>query len=178
MVNYVAQRLKDLGCYEISLGDTIGIGTPGINYIYKLIFDIEKTKIMLDAVKIDKSMLASHFHNTYDRAIQNLVVSLSVLSYYLIIPILLIQEGVSVIDSSIAGIGGCPYAKGASGNVPTEDVLYMCELLGIEHGVNFEELINVGSFISRELSRANLAQVKNEDLGRIKEEREKLFQNE
>ena len=78
-VNYVAQRLKELGCYEISLGDTIGIGTPGIIiYYYILILLIEKTKIMLDAVKIDKSMLASHFHNTYDRAIQNLVVSLSV----------------------------------------------------------------------------------------------------
>ena len=67
-------------------------------------------------------MLASHFHNTYDRAIQNLVVSLS--------------HGVTVMDSSVAGIGGCPYAKGASGNVATEDVLFMCELLGIEHGVD------------------------------------------
>lgn len=104
LVNQVASKLLDMGCYEISLGDTIGIGTP------------ENTYAMLDAVKIDKNILAAHFHNTYNRAIQNLVVALS--------------EGVSVIDSSVAGIGGCPYAKGASGNVPTEDVVFLCELLG------------------------------------------------
>jgi hydroxymethylglutaryl-CoA lyase len=80
------------------------------------------------------TQLASHFHNTYDRAIMNLVVSLS--------------KGVSIMDSSVAGIGGCPYAKGASGNVSTEDVLYMCELLGIEHGVDWEKIIDVGNFIS------------------------------
>lgn len=79
-------------------------------------------------------MLAAHFHNTYDRAIENLVIALG--------------NGISVIDSSVAGIGGCPYAQGASGNVATEDVLYMLELLGIKHGVNFEKLIETGDFIS------------------------------
>ena len=109
----MSNQLLDLGCYEISLGDTIGIGTP------------EKTVAMLDAVlangKITPGILASHFHNTYDRAIQNLVISLS--------------QGINVMDCSVAGIGGCPYADGASGNVSTEDVLYLCDLLGIPHGV-------------------------------------------
>ena len=90
-------------------------------------------------------MLAAHFHNTYDRAIPNLVMAFS--------------KGISVSDSSVAGIGGCPYAKGASGNVATEDVLYLCELLGIEHGVNIEEVMRVGDFISTELNRQNLASV-------------------
>mmetsp|Transcript_67936 Transcript_67936/g.94084 ORF Transcript_67936/g.94084 Transcript_67936/m.94084 type:complete len:80 (-) Transcript_67936:163-402(-) len=79
---------------------------------------------MLNALDMDRDMVAAHFHNTYTRAIGNLVIALS--------------EGISVIDSSVSGIGGCPYAKGASGNVATEDVLYLCELLGIEHGVQFE----------------------------------------
>ena len=100
--------------------------------------------------EIPKEVLASHFHNTYDRAIKNLVVSLS--------------KGISVIDSSVAGIGGCPYAKGASGNVATEDVLYMCELLGIEHGVDFEAIIEIGDYISKELNRENLSKVSLEDL--------------
>ena len=116
LVDMVAQRLVSMGCYEISLGDTIGIGTP------------EKTYALLDAVKLDKSLLAAHFHNTYNRAIPNLVIALS--------------EGVSVVDSSVAGIGGCPYAKGASGNVPTEDVVYLCELLGIDHGVDVRKLFS------------------------------------
>ena len=105
--------------------------------------------------------LASHFHNTYERAIMNLVVSLS--------------YGVSVIDSSVAGIGGCPYAKGASGNVATEDVLYMCELLGIEHGVSFEKILDVGDFISKELNRENLSKVKIDDLNLLDERRNDLF---
>ena len=96
-VKLVSRRLLDMGCYEISLGDTIGVGT------------IEKTVQMFDTVDIPKEKLAAHFHNTYDRAIENLVVALA--------------KGISVIDSSVAGIGGCPYAKGASGNVATEDVV-------------------------------------------------------
>lgn len=80
-----------------------------------------------------------------------------------------------MIDSSVAGIGGCPYAKGASGNVPTEDVLYLCELLGIEHGVDFDKLISAGHFISRELNRSNIASVKKEDLALIRELREDIF---
>lgn len=85
---------------------------------------------MLETITQPKDKLAAHFHNTYDRAIPNLIVALS--------------EGISVVDSSVAGIGGCPYAKGASGNVPTEDVLYLCELLGVEHGVDLEKLMQVG----------------------------------
>ena len=83
----------------------------------------------------------------------------------------------SVIDSSVAGIGGCPYAKGASGNVATEDVLYLCELLGIQHGVEFKKLIDTGSYISKELSRQNLSSIKKDDLNEnfIKNERQKLF---
>jgi len=146
MVAEVSKQLLDLGCYEISLGDTIGIGTP------------EQTFAMLDAVmneaKIAPQILASHFHNTYDRAIQNLVVSLS--------------QGITVMDSSVAGIGGCPYADGASGNIATEDVVYLCELLGIEHGVQITTegqaagnhgILDVGDYISHELARENLARV-------------------
>lgn len=106
-------------------------------------------------------MLAAHFHNTYDRAIENLVVAMS--------------KGVSVIDSSVAGIGGCPYAKGASGNVATEDVLYMLEILGIEHGVNFEKLIQTGDFISSAIGRENMSKVKLEDLELISEMRERIL---
>lgn len=82
-----------------------------------------------------------------------------------------------MIDSSVAGIGGCPYAKGASGNVPTEDVLYLCELLGIEHGINFGKVIEVGDYISTELKRDNLSRVKSEDISqaRIQEAKENVF---
>lgn len=120
----VAKALFDMGCYEISLGDTIGIGT------------MEKTQAMCDAVlkEIDAQYLAAHFHNTYNRAIENLVVALG--------------NGISVVDTSVAGIGGCPYAKGASGNVATEDVIYMLELLGIEHGVDIPKLVDAGDYIS------------------------------
>ena len=127
-----------MGCYEISLGDTIGIGTPAL------------CDTLLNTVTLPKETLAAHFHNTYDRAIPNLVVAFS--------------KGISVSDSSVAGIGGCPYAKGASGNVATEDVLYLCEVLGIEHGVNLEAIMEVGDFISAELNRENLASVTSEDL--------------
>lgn len=127
----VAKQLIDMGCYEVSLGDTIGIGT------------LQQTNDLMSAIwkEIPTHMVASHFHNTYNRAIENLVVSLS--------------YGVSVMDSSVAGIGGCPYAKGATGNVPTEDVLYMCELLGIETGVDLAKIIEVGDFISKELNKEN-----------------------
>jgi hydroxymethylglutaryl-CoA lyase len=79
------------------------------------------------------------------------------------------------LDSSVAGIGGCPYAKGASGNVPTEDVVFLCELLGIEHGIDFPKLIEVGDYISRELNRENLARVKLADLDSIQTVRDEIF---
>ena len=107
----VAERLYDLGCYEISLGDTIGVGTPG------------KAQAMIEvaARRVPLDKLAAHFHDTYGQALANLYAVL--------------QLGVAVIDSSVAGLGGCPYAKGASGNVASEDVLYMLNGLGIETGV-------------------------------------------
>ena len=140
----VSKALFDMGCYEISLGDTIGTGTPG------------KAQAMIEAVgkhvTIDK--LAAHFHDTYGQALANL---LSVL-----------QMGVTTIDSSVAGLGGCPYAKGASGNVATEDVVYMLNGLGIETGIDLEKLAETGSWITGKIgrtsgSKANLALAANRD---------------
>ena len=96
--------------------------------------DIELCSVLLDTIDLPKEILAAHFHNTYERAIPNLIVAFS--------------KGIAVSDSSVAGIGGCPYAKGASGNVATEDVLYLLELLGIEHGVNIESIMSAGDYIS------------------------------
>ena len=119
----VSRELHQLGCYEISLGDTIGTGTP------------VKAKRMLDAVRNDVpvNQLAAHFHNTYGQALANLYA--------------VIDEGLAVIDSSVAGLGGCPYAPGASGNVATEDVVYMLEGMGIKTGVNMDELLKAATFI-------------------------------
>ena len=114
----------------------------------------------MDTVDLPKEILAAHFHNTYDRAIPNLLVAFS--------------KGIAVSDSSVAGIGGCPYAKGASGNVATEDVLYLCELLGIEHGVDFEKIRGVGDFISNELGRENLSSVKAEDMESLSERKAEI----
>lgn len=125
----VATHLFELGCYEISLGDTIGVGTP------------LKAQQMIDEVtkKIPPQFLAAHFHDTYGQALANLIAVL--------------EKGVAVIDSSVAGLGGCPYAKGATGNVASEDVLYMLNGLGIESGVDLNKLISVGNFISDYLKR-------------------------
>ena len=131
----VAKALAELGCYEISLGDTIGVGTP------------LKAKRMLEAVAaevpIDK--LAAHFHDTYGQALANLYAVL--------------EEGISVIDASVAGLGGCPYAKGASGNVATEDVLYLLNGLGIKTGVDLDKLVATGEWISAQLKRHNGSKV-------------------
>ncbi|HYA19476.1 MAG TPA: hydroxymethylglutaryl-CoA lyase [Burkholderiales bacterium] len=131
----VAASLYAMGCYEISLGDTIGIGTPG------------KTKALIetvsDRVPIDK--LAGHFHDTYGQALANVYAAL--------------ECGVSVIDSSVAGLGGCPYAPGASGNVASEDVLYLLDGLGINSGVDLELLIEAGQFISGYLGRPPISKV-------------------
>lgn len=119
----VSRELTELGCYEISLGDTIGTGTP------------VKAKHMLDAVRkyVPVSQLAAHFHNTYGQALANLYA--------------VIEEGLAVVDSSVAGLGGCPYAPGASGNVATEDVVYMLEGMGIKTGVKMDELLKAATFI-------------------------------
>jgi len=131
----VATLLYSMGCYEISLGDTIGVGTPG------------KTKAMLEAVveKIPVEKLAGHFHDTYGQALANVYAAL--------------ECSVAVIDSSVAGLGGCPYARGASGNVASEDVLYMLNGLGITTGVDLDKLINAGQFISDYLGRPPVSKV-------------------
>lgn len=139
----------EMGCYEISLGDTIGVGTP------------ELTRKLFDAICVPRDRIAAHFHNTYDRAVPNLVVALG-------------EGSCSVIDSSVAGIGGCPYADGASGNVATEDVIYLCELLGIEHGVDLPKLLEIGDFISHELGRKNQSCVSLADIDLIEERRAQL----
>ena len=131
----VAKALAELGCYEISLGDTIGVGTP------------LKAKRMLEAVaaEVPIEKLAAHFHDTYGQALANLYAVL--------------EEGVSVIDASVAGLGGCPYAKGASGNVATEDVLYLLNGLGIKTGVDLDKLVATGEWISEQLKRHNGSKV-------------------
>ncbi|MCW8882703.1 MAG: hydroxymethylglutaryl-CoA lyase, partial [Sedimenticola sp.] len=125
----VARHLYEMGCYEISLGDTVGVGTP------------IKAQRMIDAVAetVPVEKLAAHFHDTYGQALANLFAVL--------------QRGVSIIDSSVSGLGGCPYAKGASGNVATEDVLYMLNGLGIQTGIDMEKLLQAGDYISRYLQR-------------------------
>ncbi|MEO7326387.1 MAG: hydroxymethylglutaryl-CoA lyase [Dokdonella sp.] len=131
----VAKRLHDLGCYEISLGDTIGIGTPG------------KARAMLRAVAIELPMsaLAVHFHDTRGQALANILACL--------------EEGVAVVDSSVSGTGGCPYAKGATGNVATEDVVYMLEGMGIATGIDLPALIATGLWLSDQLGRATSSRV-------------------
>ena len=133
----LSRQLLDLGCYEISLGDTIGVGTPN------------KVSAMIEAVKAEVSVeqLAIHCHDTYGQAIANIVAAL--------------ECGVSTIDSSVAGLGGCPYAKGASGNVASEDVLYLLAGLGIHTGVNLESIVETGNFISQKLQRVNQSKVAN-----------------
>ncbi len=128
-VAQVSKTLYDMGCYEISLGDTIGAGTP------------LKAKQMLEAVsgQIPMAHLAAHFHDTYGQALANLLAVL--------------EEGLSIIDASVAGLGGCPYAKGASGNVATEDVVYMLQGMGIDTGIDLDKLIAAGSFITQAIGR-------------------------
>ena len=125
----VARELYSMGCYEVSLGDTIGTGTAGA------------TRRMFEVVGKDvpRAKLAGHFHDTYGQAIANVYASL--------------LEGIQVFDSSIAGLGGCPYAKGASGNVATEDVLYLLDGLGIETGIDMDQLIVAGQQICTVLGR-------------------------
>ncbi len=131
----IAQQLHDMGCYQISLGDTVGVGTP------------EAVKTMINAVAqhVPISKLAVHFHDTYGQALANIYAAL--------------QLGIRVIDSAVAGLGGCPYARGASGNVATEDVVYMLNGLGIESGVDLNELITAGNFICQRLNRPNGSKV-------------------
>jgi isopropylmalate/homocitrate/citramalate synthase len=137
-VSRVAERLLSMGCYEVSLGETIGKGTPG--EVQRLIATL--------AERIPKEKLAVHFHDTYGQALANVFAAL--------------ELGIATVDSSVAGLGGCPYAPGATGNVATEDVLYMLNGLGIHAGVDLALLVEAGRFISDHLgrppaSRANVA---------------------
>lgn len=131
----VSKTLFDMGCYEISLGDTVGVGTP------------LKAKRMLEAVNqhIPMNKLAAHFHDTYGQALANLYAVL--------------EEGIAVIDSSVAGLGGCPYAKGAAGNVASEDVVYLLNGLGIKSGINLDKLAATGDWITRTINRPNRSKV-------------------
>ena len=125
----LAEKMFARGCYEVSLGDTIGVGTAGAARAL-----VEKLTRQLPV-----QQLAAHFHDTYGQALANIYAVL--------------QCGISVIDSSVAGLGGCPYAKGATGNVATEDVVYMLEGMGIDTGVDMDKLLEAGKFISDFLGR-------------------------
>ena len=134
-VALVTEKLIAMGCYEVSLGDTIGVGTP------------DSVTKMLQAVsaRVPSAHLAVHFHDTYGQALTNIYAAL--------------QFGISVIDSAIAGLGGCPYAKGASGNVATEDVVYLLNGLGIDTHIDFDKLLQAGWFISNKLGRTPVSKV-------------------
>ena len=134
-VTRVAATLFQMGCYEISLGDTIGVGTPG------------RAQTMVDAVagEVPREHLAGHFHDTYGQALANILACM--------------ERGIATFDGSVAGLGGCPYARGASGNVATEDVLYMLHGLGIETGVDLDAVIDTGRFISDALGRPSASKV-------------------
>jgi hydroxymethylglutaryl-CoA lyase len=134
-VKQVTQKLLEMGCYEVSLGDTIGTGTPK--------FSEQLLQILLES--IPRHQLAVHFHDTYGQALSNILVAL--------------QNGITTIDASIAGLGGCPYAAGAAGNIATEDVLYMLEGMNIKTGIELNSLINIGNWISQKLNRANGSKV-------------------
>ena len=125
----LAAALHDMGCYEVSLGDTIGVGTPG------------KTRAMIEACaqRVPIGRLAGHYNDTYGQALANIYASL--------------ELGVATFDASVAGLGGCPYAAGASGNVASEDVVYMMNGLGIETGVDLDKLVDIGEWICGLLGR-------------------------
>jgi hydroxymethylglutaryl-CoA lyase len=137
-----AHALFDMGCYEVSLGDTIGCGSP------------EKTKIMIEAVarRVPLKKIAAHFHDTWGMAIVNIYAAL--------------QLGVSVFDSSVAGLGGCPFAPGAAGNVATEDLVWLLNGLGIDPGIDLEKLVDTGAWISKELGHEPVSRVARATLAR------------
>ncbi len=134
-VVHVAQRLHALGCHEISLGDTIGVGTPA------------KARAMLRAVaqEVPMAALAVHFHDTYGQALANILACL--------------EEGVRVVDSSVSGTGGCPYAKGATGNVASEDVVYMLHGMGMHTGIDLDRLIATGAWLAQQLHKDTASRV-------------------
>ncbi len=129
----IAKRLMDMGCYEVSLGDTTGMGTPG------------KTKLLMETLARDipPAKLGGHFHDTYGQALANILASMEV--------------GVATFDASIAGLGGCPYSPGATGNVATEDVLYMLDGMGIETGISMDRLLDAAQYICDVLKRQTVS---------------------
>jgi hydroxymethylglutaryl-CoA lyase len=131
----VARRLHELGCYEVSLGDTIGVGTPA------------KARAKLHAVaqEVPMAALAVHFHNTYGQALANILACL--------------EEGVRVVDSSVSGTGGCPYAKGATGNVASEDVVYMLDGMGMDTGIDLDALVATAAWLSVQLHKPTSSRV-------------------
>lgn len=131
----VVETLLSMGCYEVSLGDTIGVGT--VNAVKSMLREV------LQVAKVNQ--LAIHCHNTYGQALPNILTALN--------------AGITVVDSSVSGLGGCPYAQGASGNVATEDVVYMLHGLGINTGINLPELVLVGRFICKYLERNSESKV-------------------
>jgi hydroxymethylglutaryl-CoA lyase len=131
----VAKALYEMGCYEISLGDTIGVGTPGQ----------ARDMVRAVAAEVPITALAGHFHDTYGQALANIYAAL--------------EEGVTTFDSSVSGLGGCPYAPGASGNVATEDVVYMLQGSGYDTGVDMEALVRTSVWISEKLGRRPAAKV-------------------
>ncbi|NLA88977.1 MAG: hydroxymethylglutaryl-CoA lyase [Alcaligenaceae bacterium] len=131
----VVKRMQDLGCDEIDIADTIGVGTAA--QVYEVMSRV--TEI------VPKEKIAGHFHDTYGQALANIVASM--------------QAGVSIYHSSVAGLGGCPYAKGATGNVATEDVLYMLHGMGIETGMDLDKTVQIGQWISDEIGRQNASRV-------------------
>ncbi|MEP4486847.1 MAG: hydroxymethylglutaryl-CoA lyase [Halioglobus sp.] len=133
----VSKALLDMGCYEISLGDTIGVGTAGNT--------TRLVELLLQDIPPEK--LALHCHDTYGQALANILVGL--------------QHGIATIDASVSGLGGCPYAKGATGNVATEDVVFMLKGMGIETGIDLDKLMAAGNRISAALSRSNGSKVSN-----------------
>jgi hydroxymethylglutaryl-CoA lyase len=131
----VAKALYDMGCYEVSVSDTIGVGTPASI----------AAALQACAAVVPASKLAVHLHDTYGQALANILAAL--------------QMGISVVDASVAGLGGCPYAPGASGNVATEDVVYMLDGLGIQHGVDLQKLLDASDYICTALGRDNQSHV-------------------
>src|SRR6185437_793916 len=127
----VVERMKALGCDEIDIADTIGVGTPA------------RTREVLAAASrvFPRERLSGHFHDTYGQAIGNIYAAL--------------EEGIEIFHASVAGLGGCPYAKGATGNVATEDVLYLMNGLGIETGIDLDAVVAIGAFISASIGRQN-----------------------
>lgn len=134
-VKDVTDALFDIGCYEVSLGDTIGTGTP--------LKTNQLLALLLSQIPADK--LALHMHDTYGQALANVLIGL--------------QQGINTFDASIAGLGGCPYAKGASGNLATEDLLYMLDNMGLSTGVDLQKLVNLGNEICTKLGRDNMSKV-------------------